>query len=102
MPAASSQEKVLLQSHCKPLGPSAWVCRNHPCPVGRERSNHSCQHPPKEAEESLKVVGSSIMATCQFRHPISGKMYIDMITCILSIVVLGFNTMAGDHLVQAL
>ena len=52
--------------------------------------------PSKEVKEPLEVLGSSVTATQLFQHPTSGEMYIDMFTCMLSIVDLGFNTMADD------
>ena len=92
VPAASSQERALLQSYCRPPA-LHQVGRNHLHPVGRgEKSNHSNQDPPEELKELLEVMGFSIMAICLIWHPISGEMYIDMLTCMLSIVNLGFNT----------
>ena len=42
------------------------------------------------------------MATHLIQHPVSGEMYIDMLTCMLSIVDLGFNTMVDDCWAPAL
>ena len=57
---------------------------------------------PEDTEESYEAVGSSIMATQLFWHPTSGEMYIDMLTCMLSVVDLGVDPMAEVHLFPAL
>ena len=44
-----------------------------------------------EDEESYKAVGSSIMATRLFWHPTLGEKFIDMITCMLSVMDLGVD-----------
>ena len=56
-------------------------------------------NPLKDAGEPYEVMGSSVMVT---QHPTLGKMYIDMLTCTLSIVGLGLDPMADDHLALAL
>ena len=56
----------------------------------------------EEAKDPLEAMGVSIMATYLTWHPTLGEMYIDMLTCTLSIVDLGFNTMVDDHPVTAL
>ena len=58
--------------------------------------------PAGEDEESCKAVGSSVMATWLFWHPTLGEMFIDMVTCILSVVDLGVDSMAEVCLVLAL
>ena len=58
--------------------------------------------PPEEAEEPYEVMGLSVMVTWLFQHPASGEMYINMLTCTLSIVDQGLNPMADDHPTLAL
>ena len=58
--------------------------------------------PPGEAEKSYEAVGSSIMATQLFWYHTLGEMYINMLTCMLSVVDLGVNPMAEVCLVPAL
>ena len=58
--------------------------------------------PPEEAEESYEAVCCSIMETQLFQHPTSGEMYINMLTCTLSVVELAVDPMAEDHQVPAL
>ena len=106
MPAASSQKKTLPWSHHKPPCPPPGSVEIA-CALWGEESPERAPTtvvgiPPKEAKEPLEVMGSSVIATCLFWHPILGGMYIDMLTCTLSIADLGFNTMANDHPVPAL
>ena len=56
----------------------------------------------EDTEAPLEVMWSSVMAMHLFQHPILAEMYIVMLTCMLSIVDLGFNTTVDDHLVPAL
>ena len=103
VPAASSQEKMLLQSHHEPPCPPPRFVEITYILQGEERGTTTVVSiPPEEAEEPLEVMGSSIMMTHLFQHPISGEIYIDVITCMLSIVDLGFNTTADDHPVPGL
>ena len=49
--------------------------------------------PAREYEKSYKAVGSSIMVTQLLWHPTLGEMFIDMLTCTLSVVDLGVDLM---------
>ena len=102
MPTAPSQEKTLLQSHCKPPCPMPGFAEIRQSLWGKgSRDSHPSVIigiPPEEAEDQdqYEVMGSSMMAAHLLRHPTSGDMYIDLLTCTMSIVDLGPNPMADD------
>ena len=80
--------------------PSARVCRDHTVPVGEESMRSGPMSVvgilPEEAEDQdqFKVMWSSVIAAQLFRHPALGEMYIDLLTCTLSVMDLGVNPMA--------
>ena len=49
------------------------------------------------AADLYEVMGSSVMVTHLIQLPTSGGMYIDLLTCILSIVDLRLDPVADDH-----
>ena len=106
VPAASFQEKTLLQSHQEPPCPlpsfAEIVCSLQGEESAERGPTTIIRIPPEEAKEPLEVMGPSVMAMNLFQHAVLGEMYIDMITCMLTIVDLGFITMVDDHLVPAL
>ena len=94
-PATPPWEMMLLQSDHKPLCPLpmfagiAWALQG-------EESVESGPTlaigiPPKEAAEPFKVMGSSVMVTQLVWHPSLGEVYINMLTCMLSIVAWGLT-----------
>ena len=94
---------MLLQSHHEPPGPLSGFAEIAHTLWGEKRGPTTVVAIfPEEAGEPLEVMGCSIMTTHLIWHPISGEMYIDMLTCMLSIVDLGYNTMADDCPVSAL
>ena len=105
VPTASSQEKMLLQSHCKPLCPPPRFAEIT-CAMQGEGSGHSHLLSAvtgilaEEAKDQYQyeVMGSLIMLACLFRHPTLGDMYIDLFICMISIVDLGPSPTVGDHL----
>ena len=58
--------------------------------------------PPKEAEDPYEIMGSSVMVAWLIWHATLGEAYINMLTCMLSIVGLELDPMTDDHLALAL
>ena len=56
----------------------------------------------KEAEDTYEVMGSLIMVAQLIQHPTSEEMYINMLTCTLSIVGLRLDPLVDDHPALAL
>ena len=59
---------------------------------------------PEEAKDHdpIEIMRSSMITACLFRHLASGAMYIDILTCTLNIVDMGFDAIADDHPIPTL
>ena len=53
-------------------------------------------------QDSIQMIGSSMVSTCLFRDSASGAMCIDMVTCSMSLVGMGLDPTVDDHHVPAL
>ena len=60
--------------------------------------------PPEMAEEQgpIWMVGSTMFSTQLFQDSVLGATYIDMVTCSMSLVDMGFTPLAVDHSMPAL
>ena len=104
-PATPPQDMMPLQSDHNPHALHLGLWRLHE-PWGEESVESGPTSviclPPKEARDPYKVIGSSVTVTQLIWHPILGEMYIDMLTCMLSIVGLGLDPVVEDHHALAL
>ena len=104
MHTAPSQEKMLLQLHHEPpCPPPGFVEITHTLWWEGSRDSHLLSTVisilAKEAkdQDQYEVMGSSIMSAHLFRHPTLGHMYIDLLTCMMSVMDLGSGSIVGDH-----
>ena len=60
--------------------------------------------PPELAKEQdlIQVAGSTMLSARLFQYVVSDYTYIDMVTCLMSLVGLGFTSLAVDHSMPAL